>query len=128
MEKGIKITDAITCMLRPTSTRATNNRLEVVKEQRRKKEEMRERRKAEAMAAKQRRARGRMSLSIEKEEESDTGNNKDSDQAEDEYPLQLSERMRWKLQVSEAGYSSIQQVESEKYFEWFACRPNRGSN
>ena len=89
MEKDITNEYAIAHMLRPASTRATNNRLEVAREERRKKTEMKQRRKGEAIAAERRRARGRMSLSGEEKDESNTGNNTDLDQAEDEYPLQL---------------------------------------
>ena len=89
MEKGIKNADAIARMLRPASTRAINNRLEVAREEKQKKEEMKERRKAEAMATKWHRARRGMGSSSKKEDESDTGNNTDPDQAKDKYPLQL---------------------------------------
>ena len=81
MEKGIKNADAVARKLGPASTRAINNRLEAVREERRKREEMIERRKAEAMAAKRRRARGGISLSSEEEDESDTGDDMDPDQA-----------------------------------------------
>ncbi len=94
MEKGIRNADAVVCKLRPASTSATNQRLEVAREERRKKEEMVERRKTEAMAAKRRRARGGISSSSEKEEnyKSDTGDETDPDQANnDENPLQLWE-------------------------------------
>ncbi len=76
----------------PALTSATNQRLEVAREETRKKKEMVERRKTEAMDAKRRRARRRMSLSIEEEEnyESDTRDETDPDQADnDENPLQL---------------------------------------
>ena len=89
MEKSIRNADAVARKLGPASTRATNDRLEAVREERRKREEMMERRKAEAMAAKRRRARGGMSLSSEEEDESDIGDDTDLDQADDEYPLQL---------------------------------------
>ena len=89
IEKGIRNADTIARKLGPASTRATNNRLEVARKARRKKEEIKERRKAEAIAEKRRRARGGMSLSSEKEDESNTKNDTDPDQAEDKYPLQL---------------------------------------
>ena len=89
IEKGIKNADAISCKLGPASTRATNNRLEVARKKRRKKEKIKERQKVEAIAAKWCRAREGISLSSEEEDESDTRNDKDPDQAEDEYPLQL---------------------------------------
>ena len=113
MEKGIKNADAVARKLEPASTRATNDRLEAVREERRKREEMIERRKAEAMTAKRRRARGEMSSSSKEEDESDTGDDTDPDQADDEYPLQLWEGMRWKLQVTKWGYLSIHQVKCE---------------
>lgn len=71
--------------------RATNHKLEVAREERRKREEMVERRKTEAMAAKRQRARGGISLSSEEggNYESDTGDETDPDQANDEYLLQL---------------------------------------
>ncbi len=52
MEKGIRNADTVAHKLGPASTRATNQRLEVAGEERRKREEMVERRKTEAMAAK----------------------------------------------------------------------------
>ena len=57
MEKDIRNADAIARKLGLALTRATNARLEAVKEKRRKREEIMERRKAEAMAAKRHRAR-----------------------------------------------------------------------
>ena len=87
IEKSIKNANAIVRKLGPASTRVTNNRLEVAKEERRKKEKIKERRKAEAMVVKRRRARGEMSLSSK--DENDTGNDTDLDQAKDEYLLQL---------------------------------------
>ena len=49
MEKDIKNTDVIACKLELLLIRATNNRLEVAKEKRQKKEEMKEKQKAKAM-------------------------------------------------------------------------------
>ncbi len=92
MEKGIRNADAVVHKLGLASTRATNQRLEVAREERRKREEMVERQKTEAMAAKRRRARGGISSSNEEEEnyESDTGDETDPNQADnDENPLQL---------------------------------------
>ena len=40
MEKSIRNADAVVHQLKPTSTKATNNRLEVTRKERRKKEEM----------------------------------------------------------------------------------------
>lgn len=79
MEKDMRNTDAIACKHRSVSTRATNNRLEVAKKKRQKKEKIKERRKVEAIAAKRYRARGGMSSSREKEDESDIRNDTDPD-------------------------------------------------
>ncbi len=89
IEKGIRTADAVAHKLGPASTRVTNQRLEVAREDRRKKEEMVERRKTEAMATKCRRTRGGISLSNEEEEnyESDTGDETDPNQAEDDKNL-----------------------------------------
>ncbi len=92
MEKCIRNLDTVVRKLGPASTRATNQRLEVAREERRKREEIVEKRKTEAMAAKCRRARGGISSSNEEEEnyESDTGDETDTDQADDDKnPLQL---------------------------------------
>ena len=67
MQKGIQNIDAVARKLEPALTRATNHRLEVVREKKQKKEEIVERRKAEAIVAKQRRNRERISLCNEKE-------------------------------------------------------------
>ena len=83
IEKSIKNADAVARKLGPASTRATNDRLEAARKERRKREEIMERQKAEAMAAKRHRARRGISLSSEKEDESDTGDDIDSDQAND---------------------------------------------
>ncbi len=92
MEKGIRNADAVIHKLGPALTRAINQRLEVAREKRRKREEIVEKRKTEAMAAKCQRARGGISSSSEEEEnyESDTGDETDLDQADDDKnPLQL---------------------------------------
>ena len=83
IEKGIRNADAVVCKLRPASTRATNQRLEVAREERRKREEIMKKRKTKAMAAKQRRARGGISSSNEEEEnyESNTGDETNPNQA-----------------------------------------------
>ncbi len=52
MEKGIRNVDAVARKLRQALTRATNQRLEVVREERQKREEMVERRKLKVIAAK----------------------------------------------------------------------------
>ncbi len=95
MEKVIRNVDAVARKLGPASTRATNQRLEVAREERRKREEMVERQKTEAMAAKQQKARGGISSSSEEEKnyESDTADETDPDQADDDKnPLQLWEK------------------------------------
>ena len=43
MEKGIRNADAVACKLKLASTRATNDRLKVVREERQKREEIIER-------------------------------------------------------------------------------------
>ena len=63
MKKGIRNADTVTCKLRPTLIRATNNRLKVARDKSRKRKNMMERRRAEAMAVKWRRTRGGISLS-----------------------------------------------------------------
>ncbi len=92
MEKGIRNADVVARKLRPASTRATNQRLEVAREERQKREEMLEKQITEAMAAKRRRARGGISSSSEEKEnyESNTGDETDLDQVKDnENLLQL---------------------------------------
>lgn len=89
MEKDIRNADAVAYKLEPALTRVINYRLEVVTEERRKREAIVERRKAKAITSKQYRARGGISLSSEKKDESDTRNNIDLDQVNDKYPLQL---------------------------------------
>ena len=63
--KGIRNADAVARKLGPASIKATNLRLEVAKEEVRKKHEVVERRKAEAAAAKRQRDRGGISSSNE---------------------------------------------------------------
>ncbi len=81
MEKSIRNASIVVCKLGLVSIRATNQRLEVAREERRKKEKMIERRKTKAMAAKYQRARrGISSLSEEeKNYESDIGDEMDPD-------------------------------------------------
>ena len=66
MEKNIRNTDIVTWKLKLASIRATNHRLGVVKEEKKKREEMMEKQKIEAMATKRQRASKRISLSNEK--------------------------------------------------------------
>ena len=94
MEKGIKNADAVAHKLGLASTRVTNNKLEIFREERWKRKEMMERQKAEAMAAKQCRVRRRISLSSDEEDESDIEDNTDPnqadlDQANDKYLVEL---------------------------------------
>ena len=87
-KKCIRNADAISCKLKSALTRATNNRLEVAREERQKKQEIKEKRKVEVIVAKQCGARGRISSSNKEKDESDTGNDTDLDQAKDKYLLQ----------------------------------------
>ena len=80
MKKSIRNAERVARKLGPTLTRIINDRLEVAREERQKREEIMERQKAEAMVAKRRRARGGISLSSEEEDESDTRDNMDPDQ------------------------------------------------
>ena len=94
IEIDIKNINAIACKLGPALTRAINDRLEVAKEKRRKREEMIKRRKVEAMVAKRHRARGGMSLSSKEKDESDIRDDTDLDQANldqvnNKYPVEL---------------------------------------
>ena len=94
METSIRNIDTVARKLGPASTRATNDRLEVAREERQKREKMIDRWKAEAIAAKRCRARGKISLSSEKEDKSDIGDNIDPnqanlDQADDIYLVEL---------------------------------------
>lgn len=54
IKKNIKNIDAIACKLGLTLIRATNNKLEVTREERQKKEEIKKKQKVKAMVAKQR--------------------------------------------------------------------------
>ncbi len=89
MKKGIRNIDAVIRKLRLISTRATNQRLEITRQERRKREEIVERRKTEAMSAKRQRARGGRSLSNEEEKiyESNTGDKTDPNQANNDKNL-----------------------------------------
>lgn len=89
MEKDVRNADAIARKLGLILIRANNHKLEVAKDERRKREEIVERRTTEAMATKCRRNRGGIGLSSKKEEnyESDIGDDINPDQADDKYPL-----------------------------------------
>ncbi len=81
IKKGIRNTDAVARKFGPASTRATNQRLEIAREEKQKREEIVEKRKTEAMATKRQRTRGGISLSSKDEEiyESDTRDETDPD-------------------------------------------------
>ena len=79
MEKGIRNANAVTRKLGPASRRVTNDKLEVAREKRRKREEIIKRRKAKAMAAKRHRVRKGISLSSKEKDKSDTGDDTDLD-------------------------------------------------
>ena len=83
MEKGIRNADAVACKLRPASIQAINDKLEVAREQRQKREDMVKKQKIEAIVTKCQRARGRICSSNKGEEnyESDTEDETDLDQA-----------------------------------------------
>ncbi len=89
MKKGIKNADTVARKLGPVLTRVTNQKLEVVREKRRKREEIVERRKTETIAAKHQRARGGSSLSSKEEEnyESDTKDETDLDYTDNDENL-----------------------------------------
>ena len=95
MEKVIRNADTFACKLDLASTWATNQRLEVAREERQKREEMMKNRKTEAMATKWWRARGGINLFSEEKEnyESNTRDETDPNQAgNDKNPLQLWEK------------------------------------
>lgn len=89
MKKGIKNADAVARKLGLALIRVTNHKLEIVREERQKSEEIIERQKGEAIVTKRRRASGGISFSSEEKDKSDTGDNMDPHQANDKYPLQL---------------------------------------
>ena len=91
MEKDTRNVDAIAYKLGPALIRATNHRLENVKKEKWKREEIVKRRKAKALAIERCRARGGISSSSVEEEndESDTKDDMDLDQTDNKYPLQL---------------------------------------
>ena len=74
IKKGIQNANAVVYKLRLVSTRANNHRLEIVRREKQKREEMVERQKTKVIAVKRRRDRGGISLLSEEEEnyESDT--------------------------------------------------------
>ena len=93
-EKDVQNIDVITRKLRPALIKTTNHRLEVVRNEQRKREKMVERRKIKVLAARHQGAREEINLSCEKEEnyESNIGDKTDSNQvSNDENPLQLWE-------------------------------------
>ncbi len=92
MEKDIRNVDAIARKLRPVLTKVTNQRLEIAKEEKQKREEIMEKWKAKIMIAKYQKARRGITLSSNKKDENDTGNETNPDQAgNSKYLLQLQE-------------------------------------
>ena len=83
MKKGIQNADRVIHKLGPALIKATNHKLEIAREEQRKREEMVERRKTEAMAARCQKTREGIRLSSEEEEnyESNTGDETDPNQA-----------------------------------------------
>lgn len=101
MEKRVQDADTIAHKLWPASTKATNLKLEVAKEEMQKKEKMVKKRKAEeTMTVKQRKARGRISLSSEKKRnyKGETKDKTDLNQVNDEYSLQLWKAIGYRRQ------------------------------
>ena len=95
MKRGIRNADTVAYKLKPALIRATNEKLEVTRKERQKREEMVEKRKTKAMATRCQWARREISLSREEEEnyESDTGDETDLDQpGNNKNLLQLWER------------------------------------
>ena len=102
MKKGIKSAYTIVCKLWPALTRANNYRLEVVKKERWKKEEIIEKLKTKIMAAKCQRAKGRIRLS-NKEKGNYKNNTRDKidlDQANYKYLLKFEKGIGKKLQAA----------------------------
>lgn len=89
MRKDIRNADAIACKLETVLIRIINNRLEVARKERQKKEEMKERQKAKAITIKLQEVREKMSSFNKEEDESDIRNDTDLDQIENKYLLQL---------------------------------------
>ena len=83
MEKDIRNIDIVTCKLKPTLIRATNQRLEVTRDEKQKREKMVEKRKTKTIVAKRRKAGKENSLSSEEKKnyESNTKDKTDPDQA-----------------------------------------------
>ena len=81
MKKNIKNINIIARKLGLALTKATNQKLEVVRKERKKREKMIEKRKIEAMATKCQKVRGRISLSNKKKKnyENDTKDETDLD-------------------------------------------------
>lgn len=79
MEKSIKNANEVIYKLGLASTKVTNNRLEIARKERQKREKMIKRRKTEAMVVKRDKARGGISLFNKNEDESDIVDNIDLD-------------------------------------------------
>ena len=92
MKKSIKNADAITCKLGLALTRTTNQKLEVARKEKEKREEMVERQKIVAMAIKCPKARGEIILFSEEKKNyrSESGDRKNSNQfGNNKNPLQF---------------------------------------
>lgn len=89
MRKDIRNANAIACKLETVLIRIINNRLEIARKERQKKEEMKEKQKAKAITIKLQGVRERMSSFNKEEDESDIRNDTDLDQIENKYLLQL---------------------------------------
>ena len=89
MEKDVQNTDAVARKLGPALIRATNYRLEIVRNKRQKKEEIVKKRKIEAMTAK--RCKDKKGINLSNEEKrnykSNIGDNTDLDQTNNKYLL-----------------------------------------
>lgn len=112
MEKDINNINTVARMFRLASIRTTNYKFEVVREKKRKKEEIEEKRKIKVMAAKYQRTRKRICLSSKEEEnyESNTTDEMDPNQANNKYLLQFWKRIGGKLWIAQVVYLFIHQV------------------
>ncbi len=95
MKKDIQNEDTVTHKLRPASIRVINHRLEVIRKDKRKREEMVEKQKAEAIAAKRWKNRGESSVSSEEKDnyDSDTIDDIDLNQAKSKYRVPRLDRI-----------------------------------
>lgn len=79
IKKSIRNTNAIAYILKLALIRVINNRLEVAKEERQKKEKIKKKQKTEAMAAKRYKVRKEMSSFSKKKDKNDIKKNTDLD-------------------------------------------------